>query len=90
MLREQRGRSRARDPRDVDGRYQRQALHDQKLRLDNVAMLLEGLVHLDAAETAGISARIDRLEADLYRLMHQTRPARLLAADGDERERVLS
>ncbi|MDV3255692.1 MAG: GAF domain-containing protein [Lysobacter sp.] len=90
VLREQRGRSRARDPRDVDGRYQRQALHDQKLRLDNVAMLLEGLVHLDAAETAGISARIDRLEADLHRLMHQTRPARLLAADGDERERVLS
>ena len=76
VLREQRGRARAaaRDLQDIDILYQRQKLQDQKLRLDGMASLLEGMFHLDAVETASIGARIEALEADLRRLMHRTEP----------------
>jgi len=73
VLREQRGRARAvaRDRQDLESRYQRQKLHDQKLRLNGMASLLGGLVHLDDAETASLGARIEQLESDLRRLMHR-------------------
>lgn len=76
VLVEQRGRIRTdrRGLRDIESLFQRQALHDQKLRLDGVASLLEGLVHLDAAETAAISERIQQLESDLRSLMRRTAP----------------
>lgn len=80
VLREQRRRSvaHAQDLYDLDSLNQRQALMDQKRRLNHIASLLDGLMHLDDAETGKISARISRLEGDLNRLMRRTNHA-----DGD-------
>jgi light-regulated signal transduction histidine kinase (bacteriophytochrome) len=89
VLREQRGRARAvaRDRQDVETRYRRQQLHDQKLRLDGMASLLEGLVHLDENEAASIGARIEQLEADLRRVMRRGRGGEGPGVDGaDDRE----
>lgn len=71
VLREQRRRAVAhgREMQELDGLYQRQALRDQKQRLDHIAMLLDGLVHLDDSDTRRIGARIARLETDLRDLM---------------------
>lgn len=71
ILREQRRRAQthARDLQDLDSLHQRRALKDHRRRIDHIATLLEGLVHLDNAETRRIGARIARLESDLRRLM---------------------
>lgn len=55
----------------MDSLQQRHALRDHQRRLGQVAALLDGLVHLDAAETRRIGARIARLEADLRKLMRR-------------------
>lgn len=74
VLREQRGRAlaHARDLQDIDTRYQRQKLRDQKQRLDEVAALLDGLGHLEEADTARISQQIERLDADLRALIRRS------------------
>src|SRR5690606_776454 len=88
VLREQRGRARAAShaQQDVDSRYQRQKLQHQKLRLDGMASLLEGMFHLDAVETASLEARIEALESDLRRLMHRTQRGRSHSIDGGDVE----
>ena len=88
VLREQRGhaRSASRGREDIDDRYRRQKLQAQKLRLDGMASLLEGMFHLDAVETASIEARIEALEADLRRLMHRTQPERMRSIEGGDVE----
>lgn len=74
VVSEQRRRSvaHARDLQDLDSLNQRQTLMDQKRRLDHIATLLDGLMHLDDTETGKIGARISRLENDLRRLMHRS------------------
>ncbi len=70
MLREQRRRSRAAHSADpAESPFRTQYLRDQKLRLDGLAQLLDGLGHLDTTATAGIGLRIEELEAELRRLM---------------------
>jgi light-regulated signal transduction histidine kinase (bacteriophytochrome) len=86
ILREQRRRAQthARDLQDLDSLHQRRALKDHKRRLDHIATLLDGLVHLDSAETRRIGARIARLESDLRRLMrHSADDAAALATPID-------
>jgi light-regulated signal transduction histidine kinase (bacteriophytochrome) len=46
----------------------RNALRDQRSRLEQLSGLFEGLVHLDAAETARLAERISLLEAELRAL----------------------
>jgi hypothetical protein len=73
ILREQRRRAlhQSTDVEQFEFLQRRHALRDHQRRLGQVAALLDGLVHLDAAETRRIGARIARLEADLRRLMHR-------------------
>ncbi len=73
ILREQRRRALRPSPdvEQFDFLQRRHALKDHQRRLEQIAALLDGLVHLDAAETRRIGARISRLEADLRRLMHR-------------------
>ena len=75
MLRDQRRRSRGAQTgiADVDGQPGGQLVRDQKTRLDGVSQLLDGLGHLDSADSAGISLRIERLESELRRLMQRPR-----------------
>ena len=62
----------ARDLNDIDSLRQRQALTDQKQRLDQIATRLDGFVHLDDAQASRIGSRIAQLEADLARLMRRS------------------
>ena len=48
----------------------RHVIAEQKSRLDQLGALLDGLGHLEDAETARIGARIAELEAELRALMH--------------------
>ncbi len=73
VLREQRRRAlaHAREMDELDRRYQRQRMLDQKSRLENLSTMLEGLIHLEDDDTAQLAARIDRLESDLRSMMHK-------------------
>ncbi|MEO6170236.1 MAG: GAF domain-containing protein [Lysobacter sp.] len=75
MLRDQRRRSRGAESgiAQAVGQPGGQLVRDQKTRLDGVSELLDGLGHLDSADTAGISLRIERLESELRRLMRRPR-----------------
>jgi light-regulated signal transduction histidine kinase (bacteriophytochrome) len=71
VLHEQRRRSMAQalQLEALEAQAQRQLLRDQKQRLDDIAALVEGMVHLDTDATRRLAARITRLEADLRRAM---------------------
>ena len=55
---------------DMEAFRRRHVLREQRARLDQLSTLLEGLVHLEDAETARLGERIADLEADLRALMH--------------------
>lgn len=57
---------------DLDAYRRRHALRDQRSRLDHLAALLEGMVHLDDEESARLGARIAELEVEFHRLMADT------------------
>lgn len=59
----------ARDASDIVSQRHRQALADQMQRLDQIATRLNGLVHLDDAQTTRIGMQIAQLEVDLAGLM---------------------
>lgn len=58
---------------ELETALRRNALRDQRSRLEQLSGLFEGLVHLDAAETARLAERISLLEAEL-RALAATRP----------------
>lgn len=51
-----------------DQQQRQQAMQDRRLRLDQLAQLLDGLSHLEPGSGARLDARIDELEAELQRL----------------------
>ena len=58
--------------RDMRLFRRRHVIAEQKSRLDQLGALLDGLGHLEDAETARIGARIAELEAELRQLMHRS------------------
>lgn len=50
---------------DFESNLRRDALRDQRSRLQQLSSLFDGLVHLDEAETARLAHRISLLEAEL-------------------------
>ena len=71
VLREQRRRLLVDDDDtgNLDRLRQHQALRDQKARLQQLSSLVDGLVHLDEAQTSRLDRRIATLEADLRQLI---------------------
>ncbi|WP_119716967.1 GAF domain-containing protein [Cognatilysobacter tabacisoli] len=75
LLREQRWRAAAHArQRDheldaIDQHSRRHAVRDHQHRLDGIASLLDGLVHLDGDATRELGSRIARLEQDIRDLM---------------------
>ena len=71
VLREQRRRLLVddADTGNLDRLRQHQALRDQKARLQQLSSLVDGLVHLDEAQTSRLDRRIATLEADLRQLI---------------------
>ncbi len=63
--------SEAGNVRDMRLFRRRHVIAEQKSRLDQLGALLDGLGHLEDAETARIGARIAELEAELRHLMHR-------------------
>ena len=57
------------DTGNLDRLRQHQALRDQKARLQQLSSLVDGLVHLDEAQTSRLDRRIATLEADLRQLI---------------------
>lgn len=53
---------------ELGSNLRRSTLREQRTRLQELSALFEGLVHLDEAETARLSARISLLEAELRAL----------------------
>lgn len=53
---------------EFESALRRNTLRDQRSRLEQLSSLFEGLVHLDAADTARLSERISLLEAELRAL----------------------
>ena len=53
---------------ELESNLRRNALREQRSRLEQLSTLFEGLVHLDAADTARLSERISLLEAELHAL----------------------
>ncbi len=91
VLREQRRRAlaHAREMDELDRRYQRQRMLDQKSRLENLSTMLEGLIHLEDDDTAQLAARIDRLENDLRDMMHKA-GSRAGTPSGDHEARPMT
>ena len=53
----------------IDQHSRRHAVRDHQQRLDGIASLLDGLVHLDGDATRELGSRIARLEQDIRELM---------------------
>src|SRR5690606_37419184 len=83
ILREQRSRARARGAElaELEDRYQRRRLQEQKARLDGVSSLLAGLVDVEVADVERLERQIGRLEGELRGLIRQCARARGKPAD---------
>lgn len=83
ILREQRSRARARGAElaELEDRYQRRRLQEQKARLDGVSSLLAGLVDVEVADVERLERQIGRLEGELRGLIRQSARARGKPAD---------
>ncbi len=73
LLHESRRRALARSDAgsDLDGHAQRRLLGEQRQRLTDLSLLLEGLVHLDHDQTSALEQRIRALEHELRALMRR-------------------
>lgn len=71
VLREQRRRllAPAEDRGNMERLRRHQSLRDRKTRLQQLSSLVDGLVHLDEAQTSRLDQRIATLEADLRELI---------------------
>lgn len=73
--RQRRGRASAPAVADLAGERARASVRDQRERLVRLSSLLDGLVHLEAEDTAHLAERIDALESELRALMGATATA---------------
>ena len=78
ILREQRSRARARGAElaELEDRYRRRRLHEQKARLDEVSSLLGGLVDVEVGDVERLERQIGRLEGELRGLIRESVRAR--------------